>query len=93
MPTCIICGFTDTNSIVHHINTAHKGGISNYQLFFSQPVVSETMFRNIENSMMGTGPFDAVIIADINASDRELIVDCRRRAKGPGTEILVTPDF
>ena len=67
MPICMICGYQHDDSVVHHINTKHQGGLSAYRLFFSQPVVSSTVYRNVENSITGSGPVDEDLIADIKS--------------------------
>ena len=93
MQTCMICGFEDPDEVVIHINTNHAGGLSTYHLYFDSAVVSETVYRNVENAVLGLGPVDHALIADITDDDRELIVSHYRRVRGPSSEILVTEDF
>ena len=93
MPKCMICAFSHTDSIVPHITAGHKGGLGRYRLFFSQPVVSETVYRSLENLTLGAGPVDTALISEISEEDRIFLVEERLKPRGPSSEITVTEDF
>ena len=92
MPQCALCGHTDDVLIVQHIREHHD--LKTYlNLFPDLPIVTETLYTAIENSVYFQYSDDTVGLSDITAKEMEMILVSAKNNAHLRSEILIESDF